>query len=69
MVAFFLLTASVANFVLYIRLIRFMYFFNLNQEILGERGNFKVLSKSFVVILVLCFLGSVFFALFMPLLF
>lgn len=66
-VAFFLLLANVANFILYIRLIRFMYFFSLRQELLQERMNLQELDTTFVVFLVFCYLGSLFFGILVPL--
>jgi len=69
LIAFFLAVASVANFVLYIRLIRFLYFFNLSHGFLKDRGELPFLGKSFMFCLLLCFFLSVFFCFFMPLFF
>lgn len=66
LIAFFLAVASVANFILYMRLIRFMYFFNLRHGFLKDRGVLKPLDKAFVFSLLLCFFFSIFFGLLVP---
>lgn len=68
-IVFFLALASVVNFILYIRLIRFMYFFNLRKDPLKDRGDLQGLDKVSIYFLFVCFFGSIFFSLLLPLFF
>lgn len=69
LIAFFLAVASVANFILYIRLIRFLYFFNLKHGSLVDRGELQFMEKAFIFCLLSCFFLSIFFGFFVPLFF